>query len=465
MKKIKRFLPMLLALVLALSLAACGSNSPEPAVEKPDNKPQTTGNEEAKPQGDPVKLSYWTNSRHDSEFIQEKIDHFNKTNTSNIEVEMTVMADNYVQSLDLAFTSNQSPDIFAYPSREHYLKEYVEPLNAYLEDDIKEKFSGSIKEGVNMFEGNIISLGNFGTTIRLVYNADVFEQLNLQPPKTLDEMVETAKKITEYGKKDGLYGWAMNYKNPAGALSRSMGAIASVEGMPNGYNFKEARYNFAGWEPIVEAFRQMYTDGSTLPGAESLDIDPLRAQFAEGKIGMYISYSYEPGVYKDQFPPKINWAATQVPAIDETESEGIINMGGLSWIGMSSKSEHKKEGWEFMKFMYSDELLREYHENGYGLSVLPHVLNGAKVPDIAGMEYFIPTKFDGNWPVQPSITLEGKAVWDEFMKYILVGGDFQSIVTDLNTRYNAALDKAIQDGTTTAEPDPSFDPRSFQIEK
>lgn len=42
-----------------------------------------------------------------------------------------------------------------------------------------------------------------------------------------------------------------------------------------------------------------------LPGVESLDIDPLRAQFAEGKIGMYMSYSSEPGVYKNQFLPRL----------------------------------------------------------------------------------------------------------------------------------------------------------------
>lgn len=460
-----------LSLLLAAGLAACSSNSGNGSSQSPGgasgsgkSAAPASATPTGKASGPKVKLLNWTSSRADTEYITQKIKAFNDTNTSNIEVEMTTMAENLAQSLDLAFASDQAPDVFQGPTPAQYEKGYIEPLNNYLDANMKEEFKSGFVEGSSMIKGNIISLANYGTTIRLVYNAEVFEKLGLKPPKTLNEMVEDAKKITEYGKKDGLYGWAMNYKSPASSLSRSLAAIAQGNGM-TGFDYKTARYDFSGWKPIVEAFRKMMTDGSTLPGAESLDIDPLRAQFAEGKIGMYISYSYEPSVYKDQFPAKIKWAATPVPTINGGELTGVVDTGGTTWLAMSSKSKHKKEAWEFLKYMYSDDVLRGYHEGGYGLSVIPHIVQTSKPPTIKGMEYFLMTKYDGHWTTQgpTGLTLEGKDWYDVFMKYILTGGDLDAVIKDLNDRWNAALDKSIKAGTPQPTPIPNFDSRSLQI--
>ena len=60
------------------------------------------------------------------------------------------------------------------------------------------------------------------------------------------------------------------------------------------------------------------------------------------------------------------------------------------------------------------------------------------------------------------MTIEGLNYGDAFMKYILVGGDLNAIIEDLNTRYNAALDKAIAAGEVTVTPDPGFDPMKLQ---
>ena len=471
MSKLKKRVSIAMIAGLSLALAACGSGSGTSGSDggsassgSGSGTSASGGSGGGSASGEKIKLQYWANSRHDSQYIEDKIAKFNETNGKNIEVEITIMAENYSQSLDLAFASNQAPDVFEKPDRTMYEKGYIEPLNDYLDDEMYKKFESAFVNGSSVFNGDIISLGNYGTTIRLVYNAELFEAVGLEPPKSLDEMVEAAKKITEYGKDKGIYGWAMNYKNAGSSLGRSLSAIAQLEGVPGGYDFTKARYDFTPWKPIVEAFRQMYVDGSTIPGAESLDIDPLRAQFAEGNIGMYISYSYEPGVYQNQFPAKIRWAAAQVPTIDGSEPKGVIGTGGTTWLAISSESKHKDAAWEFMKFMYSDEVLVGYHEEGLGLSVLPHILAQAEDPDIPGMEYFIPTKYDGNWPVQPAISIEGKSVWDELMAYILVGGDLDKILADVTKRYNDALDRLIADGTPV-DPIPDFKPQDLQVEK
>ena len=462
MKKIKKPVTVLLSLAMAAGLSACAANG-DPAKSSPEPVPSSSAPSTGA-KAEKTKLIYWTFQRHDADFIQEKIKQFNESNTNNIEVEMTMMAENYAQSMDLAFTSGQAPDVFGtFTPVDFNAKGYYEPLNSYMTDEFKKKFDGLFNENDNMFDGNIISFPNTGATLRLIYNVDIFEKAGVTPPKSLAEMVETAKKITEVGKNDGIYGWSLPYKSSSSALNRSMTPLAALNGMSDGYDYKSGKYDFSGWKPLIEAFRQMKADGSTLPGSESLDMDPMRAQFAEGKIGMYISYSVEAGVYKNQFPPKIKWDAAPMPTIDGGEPKGTAGPGGGVWLSMSSKSKNKDAAWKFIEYMYSDDMQTAYHEQGYGLSVVPSISETAKVPDIAGITNFLLTKYDANWPLSPQgFKLEGKTWQDEFGAYILVGGDLDKIIQTVNDRYNSALEKGVADGTTKKVVIPDFDPKSLQ---
>ncbi len=442
--------------LLVMALAACSSNTGT----KGASPSASAGGKESK---DKVKLSFWTLDRPDADYVRAQIAKFQEANP-NIEVEYNVKTEEYNQAIDLAFASAQSPDVFRLKEntiQTFYKKDYLEPLDDYFSDEFKSRFP-QLKD-LNLFDGKMYSFPNYGSTIRLVYNVDLFEKAGIQnPPTTLQEMVETAKKLTEAGKADGTYGFALNFKSPASAFDRSARAIAELNGYSGyGFDFKTGRFDVSGFKSIVEAFRQMYVDGSTLPGMESLDIDPMRAQFAEGKIGMYISFSFEPAVYQNQFPAKIRWAAAQVPTFDGTVRGASGFLGG-QWLGISKNSKHKEEAAKFLEFMYSDQILIDYHENGDGFSMVPSVLSTAKNANIKGIEGFLPTQYDGTWPIQPTVAVQGEKYQDAFFKYMIQGGDLDKIIEDLNKRYNEALDKAIASGEVDVKPDPSFDPINLQ---
>ncbi|MDF2921476.1 MAG: transporter substrate-binding protein [Paenibacillaceae bacterium] len=440
-----------MTMVMAAGLAACGGNE-----EAADNKPGAS----AAPAGEKTKLTYWTGDRHDAEYIKEVIAQFNSTNKDHIEVEMVVRSEDYDQALDLAFTSAQAPDIFRVKEntiQTLYKKGYMAPLDSYLTDEWKKKFPPM--EDLNTFDGKIYSLPNYGTTMRLVYNLELFEKAGIKnPPTTLKEMVEDAKKITEAGKADGAYGIAFNLKSPNSALGRSARLIAELSGYGGfGYDFKAGKFDFAGWKEIVEAFKQMKSDGSMLPGVESLDIDPLRAQFAEGKIGMYMSFSSEPGVYQNQFPAKIKWAAAPAPTVTG-EVKGASGFLGGQWLAISKDSKNKDAAWKFLSYMYGDNILKTYQEKGFGISMVPSVAESAKAPAINGIDGFLPNKSDGVWPISPSVNVQGIKYYDAFFKYMLEGGDLDKIIEDLNKRYNEALDKAVAAGEVKTKAIPDFDP-------
>ncbi|WP_438447255.1 ABC transporter substrate-binding protein [Gorillibacterium sp. sgz5001074] len=446
---------------LTAGLTACGggsdSASPSPAASA---APGATQQATSKPSGEKTKLTYWTGDRHDADYIKEVVNKFNTTNKDNIEVELVVKTEDFNQAIDLAFATADTPDIIRVKEntiQTFYKKDYLAPIDSYLTPDMKAKFPAM--DELNSFNGKMYSLPNYGSTLRLVYNMELFEKAGIKtPPTTLKEMVEDAKKITEVGKANGSYGFALNFKSPASAFGRSARVIAEVSGYGGfGYDFKTARFDFTGFKPIIEAFKQMKDDGSTLPGMDALDIDPLRAQFAEGKIGMYISFSSEPGVYKNQFPAKIKWAAAPVPSIDG-QIKGASSVAGGQWLAISSKSKKKDQAWKFMQFMYQEEVLQTYHEKGFGISMVPSVNTKAKKPDINGIDGFLPNKYDGVWPVMPTVTVKGIKSDDAFFKYMIAGGDINAVITDLNKRYNEALDAAIAAGEVKAAPKADFDP-------
>jgi multiple sugar transport system substrate-binding protein len=458
---IKKMVIIASCMVMVTGLAACSS------AKTAENSPAAsaaTGNQETSKSAGITKLSYWTGDRHDSEYIKEMVAKFNSTNKDNIEVELVTKTEDFNQAIDLSFTTGETPDVIRVKEntiQTFYKKNYLAPIDSYLTPEMKSRFT--VIDDLNSFDGKMYSLPNYGSTLRLVYNQDLFEKAGIKnPPTTLKEMVEDAKKITEVGKASGSYGFAQNFKSPASALDRSSRVIAEVSGYGGfGYDFKTARYDFSGFKDIIEAFKQMKDEGSTLPGMEALDIDPLRAQFAEGKIGMYISFSSEPGVYKSQFPAKIKWAAAPVPSIDGN-IKGASSVAGGQWLAISANSKKKDQAWKFMEFMYQEDVLQGYHEKGYGISLVTGVIAKAKKPDINGIEGFLPNKYDAVWPVGPTIAVKGIKSDDAFFKYMISGGDLNAVIADLNKRYNEALDAAVKAGEVKVTPKADFDPAKLQ---
>jgi multiple sugar transport system substrate-binding protein len=454
---------------LLLALSACASPSPNPspsANPTPSPSPSPSPSATAVKPGEKVKINYWTSERGRADFLKSKVDKYNTTNQDNIEVTLTVLSDNYPQALDIAFASGQSPDIFNVapaqlgPLSALITKNYLEPLDSFMTPELKQRFDSMKAEGTNVYKGKIYTFPNYGNSYRLIYNVDLLEKAGYkQPPKTLDEMVDAAKKITQMGKANGIYGFSLPYKSAQSALRRSAQVIASLSGYEaSGFDFKTAKYDFSGYQPIIQSFRQMWTDGSTLPGSESLDIDPLRAQFAEGKIGMYFSAAVEPGVYDKQFPTKIKWAAAVAPT-KTGQPNGVAYLEGGTWYGISKESKFKDKAWKFMEYLYSKEMLTEAQEVAGWLSIVPEIVAKAKVPAIAGTEYFLPGKYDGIWPLPPeNVKPEGKTADQEFVDYIIVGGNLDEVIKRLDQRYNAALERSGQQ----IKPDPSFNPTKLQ---
>ncbi|MCB7318942.1 ABC transporter substrate-binding protein [Lacrimispora sp. 210928-DFI.3.58] len=436
----------------AMALSGCG---PTASTENTTGAgAQAAGTQAEAQDGEKIKLVYWSNQRHDMEYVQKKIDEFNSTNDMNIEVSYEAMTENYDNNLELSFQSNQAPDIFRAKSEitPYIKKDMIIPLDEYLTDEDREKYGDTLGvQNINMYDGKIYSLPQFGNTFRLIYNKDVFEKAGLDPeapPKSMEELREYAKIITEKLSSEGVYGFAMNLKNSYSALYRSLDEVARLSDMFY-YDFEEGKYNFDEYAKIAQVFADMYQDGSFFPGCESLDIDPLRAQFALGNIGMYMSGYWEVAVYDSQFPTEQNWAASVLPTYDGVvDGVNTMNSAGRSFV-ISSQTKHPKEAYEFMKFMTSDDYMIGYHEQGYGIIVVPSVAEKAKPATAYGAEYFTLNDTDTIAPLAPEmagLVIEGKTFYDAFASVIFGEMSVEDAVAQMTESYNGALEEAISSG-------------------
>ena len=141
---------------------------------------------------------------HDLEFMEEKVAEFNATNTMNIEVTYEAMTDNYDNNLELAFQSNQAPDIFR-PKSEivPYVKKGMAiPIDEFLTDEDRERYGDTLGiQNVNVYDGQTYSIPTYGNNYRLIYNKDVFRKAGLDPEKPPQDHGRTARVCAHYHRK------------------------------------------------------------------------------------------------------------------------------------------------------------------------------------------------------------------------------------------------------------------------
>lgn len=416
---------------------------------------------ETKGDGEKTVIKVWSKDRHDATYVQKKIDEYNASNTDNIQVDYQLYTDNYVQAVDMAVQSGELPDILV--EQDQMFDKYVNEgqwanLYDYMDDDMKEYFKDVIYPGYNELDGKLYFISTCGTTCRLFYNKEIFERVGLtEPPKTLEEVVEYAKKITSELSGEGIYGFAENMKSASSGLQRSMCiGLERETGLVRGYDFAKGEYDFSSWADSLKLWTELLSDECAFPGCESLDIDPLRTQFAAGKIGMYMSYSHaEPGVYQNQFPmDSSKWDCAPIPTVGGKAAGKQYFTGTCGYV-LNAKSPNVEKAFQVYRDIFADEdYLVGYYEGGFGVSILPAVIEKAKPSeDFQNKEWLLINDIDALLPKPPhnafasGMVVEGEDMYKTCESIYYGGAEIESALKDLTERYNKAYEAAIQNGS------------------
>lgn len=344
--------------------------------------------------GEITKVTYWTGDSHADEVVREFIDNYNQNQgkKDGIEIEYTCQGGgSFTQNLELALQSGTAPDFFAGGSVESLAaKGYIMSLDDIFGDDVKkiyDQYEGKIKDLSDTYEGKLYAVPmTVGDVFGLIYNKDMFKAAGIvdengeaKPPKTLDEMREVAKKLTNADKKE--YG-IIYPKKWDGWWGSDVNLASTCASGRYAYNPATNDYDYSYQEPYAQVLVDLMADGSVYPGADSLDNDTARALFAEGGIAMKYGFSFDVGVLNDQFPAKCDWGVAPTPVSDDDHAFKSAGYYGRSQLVNAASKVPVEKLRKVMELFLSDEYAIHMYKNCVSLPVNSAAIEGVEIENM-----------------------------------------------------------------------------------
>ena len=443
-----------LAAALSLSFFGCSNGA---------NKPSGTD-------GKKVTVNVWNHNTNMKELQQELVDKFNAEH-DDIQIALNLVADKYNDVLNMAMSSEEDVDVFSVggPSLTKKAADlgWAEPLDDYMTPEFKGMFKDSVwVNNNNVIKGKTYVLPDQVATYRMLYNKKLFAAAGLDPenpPKTYEAFRQAAKQITERGGAD-VKGFAMAMADAYhidGVFFNGLGY--SSFGTLQGYDYAKGAFDFSVFRPAIELIRNVKADGSMVEGELLLKPDQVRSSFAEGKIGMIASASWEASTF-ETLAPDFEVGITNWPTVDGTpKGKNTIQVG--SGFAMSAKTKNKEAAWTVLEFLASPAFTGEINKQAGNIGVYKDeaATEGYANPYVEG---FLPNDTDGTWPaVVPSLKLQGDNRTVVFTRLISEETvDIDAELKDLTDRTNQAFEKAVAAGDIEKADYiiENFDPMSLQ---
>lgn len=406
---------------------------------------------------DKTVVTYWTNDRHDMDYMTQMIEKFNAENTDNIEIQMTVITDEYENQILLAYQGGTAPDLIGQSVTLKNFVDYgmLESLSAYIAADeeyqkVNEPYTHAY-EGLNAMGDDIYWLASgMRSGVRIEYNKALLEKSGYTGiPATMDEYIAMAKAITEAGNGD-YYGIGFTSSSP---FERQLEMMAQVSGIYY-YDYVNGKFDFSGYKPILEKGRELVA----VAYPDQQGVDNMRALFQTGNFALWGNASQEAGVFTEQLPiTEFEWGVAPVPSLTG-EIKGALQTTLSKGYAMMSSSEHKDAAWKVISYFQSEEFLKGYLENGYCLPITTHMDGVIDKTKIGRLADFSLLPYEAVYPQVPTINLVGDdyrtVLWNAVMGYV----EIDAAIEDLNTRYNQAYEDDIASGSVQRLVIADFDP-------
>jgi multiple sugar transport system substrate-binding protein len=331
------------------------------------------------------------------EAMEQLIESFEEANPG-ITVEMTHFpyAD-YRTKVAAAIPAGEGPDV---------VQLFYGWLNDYIEADLirplpEEQFpTAEIDEtyfpmvGAMKRDGRYYALPTAVRSLALFYNERLLEEAGVEPPETLDELVEVALATTE---RDGA-GNVTQVGITTGMTAQDHhwwreGLVRQFGGEPYDAEGNVAYDSEAGMRAL-----QYYTDLEKTHGVTSSSfMDEPQAAFKAGRAAMHIDGSFRIGALEEV--RGLNWGVTELPAA----ADGTRSNYASYWVNAittKAEGERLEAAIAFMQHITSDEAMQLWLDVVGELPAKPSVgMTEANASDpvygpfIRGLEYAHTTEF------------------------------------------------------------------------
>lgn len=362
----KKFLAALLTAAMAVSLlAGCGNNN-TPTTE-PDSAPQETGNtapevtpDEGTPaeeNGEVIELEFWAwwSSEARKPYIDQMVQEFNDSQ-SKYHVTYVDIPWGDIFTKNIAQIAAGNPcDIMANSLEEVIFRAgqgQVEPLDAYLTDDVRAGFYEQYLDACTADDGSIYALPLSVDTRGIYYNKAHFEEVGINPDdiQTWADLEAAARKLDvidgdKWGRvgfipilgNGGLDTWLINANGGQGYFD-----LKTFDAAVNTDTNKEA---FAWVRGQIEYYGQ-----DTFNELQAAFNSGMQDPFASGMMSMLVQTSAYQSSLKSN-APDLEYGVIKLPEFKA--GTGHVANGGGFVLEIPKGAKNPEGSYEFIKFVTS----------------------------------------------------------------------------------------------------------------
>jgi multiple sugar transport system substrate-binding protein len=324
-------------------------------------------------------------------------------------------------------------------SGEYAANGYTLPLDEFMErdkDQLQMEDIMPVAWTLGEWEGQHWAYPLAGYANVLNYRKDVLAEAGLEPPKTQEELLEAAQMLTDAGK--DFYGIALlGAKGPAVAqdymvwIQQHGGSILDENGQPV--------LNTPENVQILEFFGELFNYAP--PGATDYWWDQRETAFRSGNVALMEGWSIARAGYEN---PDISSVVDKVDVALTPVAEGLEPKYGFGgWgIGINADSENSEAAWEFIKWITSPEIQKEWILND-GAPIRRSTLED---PDLVAQYPWFPVlleafeKGDGDYrPRIPQYSIIQDALGNAVNSYLVGELTAQEALDQAQAQVEAAL--------------------------
>lgn len=406
----------------------------------------------------------WSNDAHSKDLITRMVADYNNTigKQDGIRIEYTVHGGDYWQVLDMALETDQAPELFKVANNVRYMvmKDQLLPIEELPNGpEFLKKYEGDLVEERNIVDGKTYHVPFMATTLGLIYNKDMFREAGIVdengealPPKSLAEVRETAKKLTDPAKK--VYGIALPMKWDEFYTWDVTTPLSNSIPCGSEFDFQNGRYDYSVFKPGFEWLLGIKEDASFLPGAEGLDNDAARAQFSSGRIGMFLAASWDVGVFNEQFVADFDWGVAPSPVVNtEHVYKQASIVGPLLGISKKAKEQDLAKIEKVYEWFNSPEFISKMYQEGKYIPYDSEIIENTPLekPQKGWKEFADIVKISYIEPAKPSLKIEGEETMQVYGKIWCGEYTIDKGLQILTDQSNTALDKAVANGQIKLE--------------
>ncbi|MFQ3544420.1 ABC transporter substrate-binding protein [Halobacillus rhizosphaerae] len=373
MSNLKKWLSILLVSLLAFTLAACSGNSESSSGDS---------------SGSGTKLTFWAPfSGADGPKMKEIVENYNKSQDDyNVKLQIVPQSE-YYKTVDLAINGEKNMPDFLIMHEDQLLtyvnKDVLKDLDDVVGDDIKkEDYHPKAWEGATVND-KLYAVPLDIHPLMLYWNKDMFKEAGLDPdtpPKTRDEFINFAKKLTDKDKRQ--YGYVVPTLWPQQFI------FPSIVAQNGGNLMKDGELQYTT-DPVVEALqfeRDLIDKYKVSPSDVSQDGEVT--MFLQGKNAMQLNGPWMMNQFEEA---GINYGVAPVPQLgtekqavfanshtfvipkqveDQDKIDGItdflgyVKENGMAWAesGQAPASKAVYESDEFQKMKQQPQVAKQFDD-------------------------------------------------------------------------------------------------------